>query len=675
MGKYYQARANVSSRLSSSSRGSASRGGPSWSGRVERRPIKDSRSNIIDSRADARYKLLNQRRDRLPDARDILRQQAKRPEKISPSSIRSREIRSKFDTRNGTHNDKDVRERNSRRGSDSANGYSSLRGRGDARGRVNSGGRNTTSNRRRSQTRNSYNNDSRSRSRSRVGRDDRANCSSRKEPFVVVTGLGNVRKGGQSVRSVNERPRDNRDHFVTNNGHNTLVTLNNEQFRNHRDDPRVERSSSRDRKHSPERKPAYEAIKIKIKNTNYIEKETVDYSRSESNEDEIVSETKSHNSQDNFSFPASLNAKSFLPVANSDDSMDCEAKSEPPRYTQPNVNVSLPTNMYASLMSTRPPALLPNPPASSILTPNSLTSMNGYNSTLNSFKPTGIVVNNFPTGGMYSSNYENMWNSNLTNFYNQKKNGIVPSLANSSPVSKPLTNGPVSKDGYKLLVSNLHPRVTEDDVLELFSDIGPIKRARFIDKGLAEVIYVRIEHAKEAIKKYDLKELDGRQMVIGFADKSYLTSAETNSAPTIYENKYSNNKIDASKPPPPNINVPPPSVITSMNNRPLFSGNPSLIPHAPAQSIATPQNLSLTISNNMTNRNSSNLLSLTQPPAIATNKLSNRFKEKLSQIALPESKHIDKTQSVNGIDASIIQQVLYNKKNTATNPVTFTVKL
>lgn len=44
---------------------------------------------------------------------------------------------------------------------------------------------------------------------------------------------------------------------------------------------------------------------------------------------------------------------------------------------------------------------------------------------------------------------------------------------------------------------------------ELFSDIGPIKRARFIDKGLAEVVYVRIEHAKEAIQKYDLKELDG----------------------------------------------------------------------------------------------------------------------------------------------------------------------
>ena len=44
---------------------------------------------------------------------------------------------------------------------------------------------------------------------------------------------------------------------------------------------------------------------------------------------------------------------------------------------------------------------------------------------------------------------------------------------------------------------------------ELFSDVGPIKRARFLEKGLAEVIYVKLEHAKEAIYKYDKNELDG----------------------------------------------------------------------------------------------------------------------------------------------------------------------
>lgn len=43
----------------------------------------------------------------------------------------------------------------------------------------------------------------------------------------------------------------------------------------------------------------------------------------------------------------------------------------------------------------------------------------------------------------------------------------------------------------------------------MFSDIGPIKRARFLDKGIAEVVYVKLEHAREAIGKYDKNELDG----------------------------------------------------------------------------------------------------------------------------------------------------------------------
>lgn len=68
-------------------------------------------------------------------------------------------------------------------------------------------------------------------------------------------------------------------------------------------------------------------------------------------------------------------------------------------------------------------------------------------------------------------------------------------------------------NGYKIVVSNLHPRVTEEDILELFSDIGPIKRARFLDKGIAEVLYVKIEHAKEAIYKYDKNELDGKKKI------------------------------------------------------------------------------------------------------------------------------------------------------------------
>ena len=49
---------------------------------------------------------------------------------------------------------------------------------------------------------------------------------------------------------------------------------------------------------------------------------------------------------------------------------------------------------------------------------------------------------------------------------------------------------------------------------ELFSDIGPIKDAKFIDKGVAEVIYVNLDDAYSAIKKYDRKELDGKAFSI-----------------------------------------------------------------------------------------------------------------------------------------------------------------
>jgi hypothetical protein len=31
-----------------------------------------------------------------------------------------------------------------------------------------------------------------------------------------------------------------------------------------------------------------------------------------------------------------------------------------------------------------------------------------------------------------------------------------------------------------------------------------------LEKGLAEVVYVKLEHAKEAIHKYDRNELDGK---------------------------------------------------------------------------------------------------------------------------------------------------------------------
>ncbi|GAY43728.1 hypothetical protein CUMW_076710 [Citrus unshiu] len=74
--------------------------------------------------------------------------------------------------------------------------------------------------------------------------------------------------------------------------------------------------------------------------------------------------------------------------------------------------------------------------------------------------------------------------------------------------------------GTKLYVSNLHPGVTNDDIRELFSEIGELKRyAIHFDKngrpsGSAEVVYARRSDAFAALKRYNNVLLDGKPMKI-----------------------------------------------------------------------------------------------------------------------------------------------------------------
>ncbi|KAL8587430.1 hypothetical protein ACOMHN_062163 [Nucella lapillus] len=68
--------------------------------------------------------------------------------------------------------------------------------------------------------------------------------------------------------------------------------------------------------------------------------------------------------------------------------------------------------------------------------------------------------------------------------------------------------------GFRMLVTNLHATVTQDDIIELFGAIGPLKRANILSKGQAEVAYIHREHAVLALKKYHNRELDGQPMFV-----------------------------------------------------------------------------------------------------------------------------------------------------------------
>ncbi|XP_053577305.1 polymerase delta-interacting protein 3 [Bombina bombina] len=75
----------------------------------------------------------------------------------------------------------------------------------------------------------------------------------------------------------------------------------------------------------------------------------------------------------------------------------------------------------------------------------------------------------------------------------------------TEPVFSPL-------EGTKMTVNNLHPRVTEEDIVELFCVCGALKRARLLSPGVAEVVFVRKEDAVGAYKKYNNRYLDGQPM-------------------------------------------------------------------------------------------------------------------------------------------------------------------
>ncbi|KAI7804077.1 putative polymerase delta-interacting protein 3 [Triplophysa rosa] len=75
----------------------------------------------------------------------------------------------------------------------------------------------------------------------------------------------------------------------------------------------------------------------------------------------------------------------------------------------------------------------------------------------------------------------------------------------AQPVCSPL-------EGTKITVNNLHPRVTEEDIVELFCVCGALKRARMVKVGVAEVVFVRKEDAVSAYRKYNNRCLDGQPM-------------------------------------------------------------------------------------------------------------------------------------------------------------------
>lgn len=70
----------------------------------------------------------------------------------------------------------------------------------------------------------------------------------------------------------------------------------------------------------------------------------------------------------------------------------------------------------------------------------------------------------------------------------------------------------LSTQGHRIVVSNLQPSVTHEDIKELFEDIGPLITSHVVRPGTAEVIYKYQKDAKTAVEAYHNRQLDGQPM-------------------------------------------------------------------------------------------------------------------------------------------------------------------
>uniref|UniRef100_A0A2K5PEA8 RRM domain-containing protein n=1 Tax=Cebus imitator TaxID=2715852 RepID=A0A2K5PEA8_CEBIM len=76
---------------------------------------------------------------------------------------------------------------------------------------------------------------------------------------------------------------------------------------------------------------------------------------------------------------------------------------------------------------------------------------------------------------------------------NNEEHPPTKELPPAEPVLSPL-------EGTKMTVNNLHPQVTEEDIVELLCVYGALKRARLFHPGVAEVVFVKKDDAITLMK-------------------------------------------------------------------------------------------------------------------------------------------------------------------------------
>lgn len=95
-----------------------------------------------------------------------------------------------------------------------------------------------------------------------------------------------------------------------------------------------------------------------------------------------------------------------------------------------------------------------------------------------------------------------------------------PSMAASSSSGR--------QSGTSIIVSNLNPSVTQNDILELFGDVGDVVQYQSINSSTAMVTYNHPSDANRAIQTYNNRFLDGLPMQVTLIPSPSTSSGSRN---------------------------------------------------------------------------------------------------------------------------------------------------
>ncbi|CAF2009100.1 unnamed protein product [Rotaria magnacalcarata] len=111
--------------------------------------------------------------------------------------------------------------------------------------------------------------------------------------------------------------------------------------------------------------------------------------------------------------------------------------------------------------------------------------------------------------------------------------------SNTPTISKPTSIIQSNSTPGTILVTNLQPSVTEEDVIELFGEIGRINEITTLSQGCVQIIYAKREHGEQAVAKYHNRLLDGQFM--------YVSLQQPSTYSTIQNSKRTNNNEQPTK--------------------------------------------------------------------------------------------------------------------------------